>query len=170
MSKPMAVLSRPQPQWPFYQQRPLYFQASGRNGQIFKFGLRIADFILPRTRSLSAARPSHFYQGLSRPASGRFIKADGRYIKAGQFYQQWPLYQPNIAPYKQFISGQAEPFLSRVAILSKPQWPLEQRQLPFWQSEWPLYHGQPQWPFYQSRWPLCQGQPASMTVINKAPV
>ena len=52
-------------------------QASGRNGrfinqkrtngQISSFGLRMADFILSRIRSLSAAR-----------------------IK---FYQQWPLYQ-----------------------------------------------------------------------------
>ena len=49
--------------------------ASGRNGrfinqkrtsgQIFKFGLRMADFILSRIRSLSAAKPSHFYQGLA---------------------------------------------------------------------------------------------------------
>ena len=48
---------------------------------------------LPRIRNLSAAKPSHFYQGLakrfavlSRPASrsGRFIKGDGRFIKAGQ--------------------------------------------------------------------------------------
>ena len=49
--------------------------ASGRNGrfinqkrtrgQIFKFGLRMADFILSRVRSLSAAKPSHFYQGLA---------------------------------------------------------------------------------------------------------
>ena len=45
-------------------------QASGRNGrfinqkrtngQIFSFGLRMADFILSRIRSLSAARPSNF--------------------------------------------------------------------------------------------------------------
>ena len=87
------------------------------NGQISCFGLRMADFILSRIRSLSAARPSHFYQGLakrmatlSRPASrsGRFIKADGRFIK---FYQQ----RFHIAPYKEFISGQAEPFLSSLA-------------------------------------------------------
>ena len=66
---------------------------SSRSGQIARFGLRIADFILPRIRSLSAAKPSHFYQGLakrfavlSRPASrsGRFITGDGRFIKAGQ--------------------------------------------------------------------------------------
>ena len=84
-------------------------QASGRNGrfinqkrtngQISSFGLRMADFILSRIRRLSAARPSNFFgrlakrmATLSRPASrsGRFIKADGRFIK---FYQQWPLYQ-----------------------------------------------------------------------------
>ena len=51
------------------------WNASGRNGrfinqkrtsgQIFKFGLRIADFILSHVRSLSAAKPSHFYQGLA---------------------------------------------------------------------------------------------------------
>ena len=44
-------------------------QASGRNGRFINqkrtnclssFGLRIADFILPRIRSLSAARPSNF--------------------------------------------------------------------------------------------------------------
>ena len=45
-------------------------QASGRNGrfinqkrtngQISSFGLRMADFILSRIRSLSAARPSNF--------------------------------------------------------------------------------------------------------------
>ena len=45
-------------------------QASGRNGrfinqkrtngQIYSFGLRMADFILFRIRSLSAARPSNF--------------------------------------------------------------------------------------------------------------
>ena len=69
---------------------------SSRSGQIARsprFGLRIADFILPRIRNLSAAKPSHFYQGLakrfavlSRPASrsGRFVKGDGRFIKAGQ--------------------------------------------------------------------------------------
>ena len=46
------------------------YQASGRNGrfinqkrrncQISSFGLRMADFVLSRIRSLSAARPSHF--------------------------------------------------------------------------------------------------------------
>ena len=51
---------------------------SSRSGQIARsprFGLRIADFISPRIRSLSAAKPSHFYQGL---------EGDGRFIKAGQ--------------------------------------------------------------------------------------
>ena len=33
--------------------------------QISKFGLRMADFILYRIRSLSAVKPSHFYQGLA---------------------------------------------------------------------------------------------------------
>ena len=35
------------------------------NGQISKFGLRMADFILSRIRSSSAAKPSHLYQGLA---------------------------------------------------------------------------------------------------------
>ena len=63
---------------------------SGKIARSLRFGLRIADFILPRIRSLSAAKPSNFYQGLakrfavlSRPASlnssfsnsCRFIKA-----------------------------------------------------------------------------------------------
>ena len=49
--------------------------ASGRNGrfinqkrtdgQISKFGLQMADFILSRIRRLSAVKPSHFYQGLA---------------------------------------------------------------------------------------------------------
>ena len=37
-----------------------------------RFGLRMADFILSRIRSLSTAKPSHFYQGL---AELKFIKA-----------------------------------------------------------------------------------------------
>ena len=51
------------------------WNANGRNGrfinqkrtsgQICKFGMRMADFILSRVRSLSAAKPSHFYQGLA---------------------------------------------------------------------------------------------------------
>ena len=91
-------------------------QASGRNGrfinqkrtngQISSFGLRMADFILSRIRSLSAAKPSPFFgrlakrmATLSRPAAvlskpmaflssfinnGRFIKVEdrnGRFIK-----------------------------------------------------------------------------------------
>ena len=94
---------------------------SGQRARSFRFGLRMVDFILSRIRSLSAARPSHFYQGLakriavlSRPASrsGRFIKADGSFIKAGQpmavlstmaalsrlrTRPQWPLYQSEAA-------------------------------------------------------------------------
>ena len=88
--------------------------ASGRNGrfinqkrtsgQISKFGLQMADFILSRIRRLSAVKPSHFYPGLAewqlyqgrpaamavyqsrwqlcqgRPAYGRFIK-NGRCVK-----------------------------------------------------------------------------------------
>ena len=77
------------------------WNASGRNGrfinqkrtscQIFKFGLRIADFILSRIRSLSAAKPGHFYQGLAEcyfikagQPQWPFIKADCSFIKAGQ--------------------------------------------------------------------------------------
>ena len=66
---------------------------SSRSGQIARsarFGLRIADFILPRIRSLSAAKPSHFYQGLakrlavaSRPAS-RSGERRLPFYKAGQ--------------------------------------------------------------------------------------
>ena len=58
--------------------------ASGRNGrlinqkQISKFGLRIADFILSRIRSLSAVKPSHSYQGL----------AELQFYQGGQ--PQWP--------------------------------------------------------------------------------
>ena len=37
---------------------------SGQMAQISKFGLRVADFILSRIRSLSAVKPSHFYQDL----------------------------------------------------------------------------------------------------------
>ena len=66
-------------------------QASGRNGrfinqkrtngQISSFGLRMADFILSRVRSLSAARPSNFKQA---------GKANCNFIKARQ--PQWPFY------------------------------------------------------------------------------
>ena len=84
-----------------------------QNCQILRFGLRMADSILPGVMSLSAARRRKllFYQALaermaalSTPASrtGRFIKADGRFIKAGkpqlQFYQaSGPFYQPEAA-------------------------------------------------------------------------
>ena len=70
-----------QPQWPFYQRRLPFYQgrpasiavlataaASSRpgqwpqrpHGQISRFRLRMADFILPRTSSLSTAKSSHF--------------------------------------------------------------------------------------------------------------
>ena len=90
------------PQWPFFNEKRT-------NGQISSFGLRMADFILSRIRSLSAARPSPFFgrlakrmATLSRPAAvlskpmaflssfinGRFIKVEdqasgrnGRFIK-----------------------------------------------------------------------------------------
>ena len=118
--------------------------------------IRIADFILPRIRSLAAAKPSHFYQGLakrfavlSRPASrsGRFILSkamavlsrpaclnssfnnSGRFIKArpvaamaglsprsGRVARSLDLDcggRFHIAPHKQFINGQVEPFLER---------------------------------------------------------
>ncbi|MCR9134315.1 MAG: hypothetical protein NXI08_17235, partial [bacterium] len=42
----------------------------------------MADFILPRIRSLAAAKPSHFYQGLAESQL---------YQGAGQ--PQWPIYQ-----------------------------------------------------------------------------
>ena len=116
---------------------------------------------------------------LSRPASrsGRFTKPvavlssfinNGRFIKAkdqasgrnGRFIKQK---RPNcrisqlraadcrfhIAPYKEFISGQAEPFLSRVgkAICRF------------------IKAGQPQRAFYQRRWPFYQGRPASIAIL-----
>ena len=39
-----------------------------RSGQMafVRFGMRMADFILPRVRSLSAAKPSQSYQGLAK--------------------------------------------------------------------------------------------------------
>ena len=67
------------------------------NGQISKFGLRMADFILPRIRSLSAVKP-HAYQGLAelqfyhgRPAavavlSRRVARARFRNFGAGSWY------------------------------------------------------------------------------------
>ena len=100
-----GILDGQWPQWPFYQP----------GCQICQFGLRMADFILSRIRSLSAAKPSHFYQGLAEwqlyqgrpaavavyqsrwqlyqgwPAYGRFIK-NGRFIKI-EDQPQWPFYQ-----------------------------------------------------------------------------
>ena len=121
------------PQWPFYQP------------EADKWSDRMADFILSRIRSLSAARPSHFYQGLakriaalSRPASrsGRFIKADGSFIKAGQpmavlstmaalsrlrTRPQWPFCQSEAAKSPNLLDlgcGWADFILSRVRSLS----------------------------------------------------
>ena len=61
------------------------------SGQISKFGLRMADFILSRIRSLSAAKPSHFYQGLAewqfyrgRLAAMAVYQSRSQFIKAGQ--------------------------------------------------------------------------------------
>ena len=51
------------------------------NGQISKFGLRMADFILSRIRRLSAVKPSQKNQGLQ----------NCNFIKAGQ--PQWPFCQ-----------------------------------------------------------------------------
>ena len=47
--------------------RPVAAKAvlSTRSGQMAQFGLRMADFILSRIRSLSAVKPSYFYQGLA---------------------------------------------------------------------------------------------------------
>ena len=61
--------------------------------QIFKFGPRMADFILSRVRSLSAAKPSHFYQGLAewRLYQGR-LAAVAVYQSRLQFYQGRPAY------------------------------------------------------------------------------
>ena len=87
------------------------WNASGRNGrfinqkrtsgQISKFGLRMADFILSRIRSLSAAKPSHFYQGLAegqlyqgRPAAVAVYQSRWQfYHSLWPFYQPWPLFQ-----------------------------------------------------------------------------
>ena len=78
-----GILERQWPQWPFYR----------TSGQIFKFGLRMADFILSRVRSLSAAKPSHFYQGLAELQlyQGR-LAAVAVYQSRLQFYQGRPAY------------------------------------------------------------------------------
>ena len=72
LSKPMAVLSRPASinsslsnSGRFIKARPVAAMAvlsprSGRMARSLDFGLRIADFILPRTSSLSTAKSSHF--------------------------------------------------------------------------------------------------------------
>ena len=104
-----------QPQWPFYQQWPLY-QTSGRNGRFInqkrpngqisyiwvaacRFHTVPCKEFISGQAELFLARAGKANGRLSRPASrnGRFIKADGRFIKAGnaqlQFYQQWQTYQ-----------------------------------------------------------------------------
>ena len=83
-----AALSRPDQwqQWPFYQPE----------AQISRFGLRMADFILSRASSVSAARPSHF-----------FIKG---------WRSKWPLYQGR--PAAMAISSKLIAVLSRPASLS----------------------------------------------------
>ena len=104
-----AAVAVYQSRWQLYQGRPAYGrfikngrcvkiedQASGRNGrfvnqkrangQICRFGLRMVDFILPRTSSLSTARSSLFRK--SWQSSGRFIRPasrNGRFIKASLF-------------------------------------------------------------------------------------
>ncbi|MCR9134293.1 MAG: hypothetical protein NXI08_17125 [bacterium] len=151
--------------------KPLYQgQASGRNGrfinekppngQMFRFGLRMADFILSRTSSLSAARPSH-YQRLAKRINkaGRqwpFYQSQASVAVLSQGpgqWPRWPFYQQeaakwpdlqiwvadgrfHIAPYKQFISGQADQTMaaltsgrfmkpaSRMAVLSRPANPM----------------------------------------------
>ena len=93
-----------QPQWPFYQSRWPFYQVlstmaalsrsrtrpvaavavlsirSGQMARFARFGLRMADFILPCKRSFQAE------QFLSRAG-----KATSRFMKAGQ--PQWPFYQ-----------------------------------------------------------------------------
>ena len=102
------------------------------------YHMGMADFISTRIRSFSAAKPSHF---LSR----------ARFIKAGQL--QWPFCQQcvlparsgqmdlriralrgrfHIVPYKEFISGQAEPFYQGLAKRITPA-------AAFYQSQWPFY-------------------------------
>ena len=93
---------------------------------------------------------------LSKPASrsGRFIKADGRFIK---FYQQWPLYQgrgPGQWPQWQFYQSEAAKWPDLLD--SGCGWPISycpakgvyQRPsraifIKGWQSDWPFYQGRP---------------------------
>ena len=74
------------------------------NGQISKFGLRMADFILSRIRSLSAAKPSHFYQGLAE-----WEVYQGRPAAMAVYQSRWQLYQ----------AGQPMAVFSRIAALSR---------------------------------------------------
>ena len=97
------------------------WNASGRNGrfinqkrtsgQISKFGLRMADFILSRIRSLSAAKPSHFYQGL---AEGQLYQ--GRPAAVAVYQSRWQFYQGRPA-YGRFINR------GRFFRLRTRQWP-----------------------------------------------
>ena len=128
----MATLSSRQAQWLFYQSRWPFYQVlstmaalsrsrtrpvaamavlSSRSGQIARsarFGLRIADFILPRRRSLSAAKPSHFFF--------KGWQAIGSFMKAGQ--PQWPFYQRRWPFYQGRPASIA--VLATVAALSRP--------------------------------------------------
>ena len=76
---------------------------SSRSGQIARsprFGLRIADFILPRIRSLSAAKPSHFYQGLAKRFAGLSPRS-GRMARSLDLDCGWPIsYCPVQAVYQ----------------------------------------------------------------------
>ena len=92
-----------QPQWPFIKADCSFIKAGqpmavlltieGRfinqkraKNQICRFGLRMVDFILSRTSSLSTARSSLFRK--SWQTSGRFIRPanrNGRFIKASLF-------------------------------------------------------------------------------------
>ena len=142
-------------------------QGSGRNGrfinkrtngQISRFGLRMADFILSRLRSSSVAKPSHFYQGLAewqlyqgRPAavavyqSRRQPMAVLSTMAALSRLRTKPVAAMavisfsgrfHIVPHKQFINGQVNLFRKS------------------WQSEWPLYQsGQPHSSFASSAAP-----------------
>ena len=92
---------------------------------------------------------------------GRFIKVkdqasgrNGRFIKQKRPNCQISKIRAadcrfHIAPYKEFISGQAEPFLSRAGKAIGRF----------------IKAGQPQWPFYQRRRPFYQGRPASIAVL-----
>ena len=55
----------PKQSWTASGRNGRFINQKRTNGQISKFGLRMADFILSRIRRLSAVKPSHFYQGLA---------------------------------------------------------------------------------------------------------